>query len=306
MPLEQTRPASDADRLRAQAATLEEAMIRHRRQADELKSEIIDLRVQADRLDRAPVTIMAAAAPPPERDTNALDKITEAIRAGANTSTLIAEHSGLSIARVRAGLARLEEVGTIVRTGLKRGTRYHMATDDVQADAKTVREFGNYQTAIRDAAVKLDLFGIEEMQAELPDVSEHTLRRWLRHLVGRGVLTSERVDGKTVWAHERATGPNKARPRHATPEEEARRNAPPVPRRGAAVAGTGRARVGTPVVDELIREAAEFGVTVTTSKHRVEYRRNGRVIATSSKTPGASHLGGTRKQLRDAGVPVAP
>lgn len=66
---------------------------------------------------------------------------------------------------------------------------------------------------------------------------------------------------------------------------------------------SGRAmRTGSGIVDGLIREVRKQGVEVRKTAHKVEYLKDGRVIANSSKTPGASSLKQTRSELRKAGI----
>lgn len=301
---------SDAQRLRDQAKSLHAHADALKEQRMEVLREAWSLEATADRLDAE--TTRPSTAPKlavvgikhPETDTAVLERVAEFLATVEDaTSASVAEHVNLTQTRARTALARLEAIGLVRRSGLKRGTRYMLIPEDSPAPEPTraednVRAFGNYETLVRDAIVTLGTFDFSDLQLELGSVSENTLRRWLRSFEQAGMIESERVDGAKLYAYVKPEGDTRARPKHARPEDVARRTV-----RGA-VAGTGRARVGTPLVDELIREASSYGVTWTTSKHRVEFRLDGRIVATASKTPGASSLKQTRADLRRAGVPV--
>lgn len=72
-------------------------------------------------------------------------------------------------------------------------------------------------------------------------------------------------------------------------------------RGGQTTNGRGR-RTGSPVVNELLREVRPQGVQTRETAHKIEYLVGGQVVASSSKTPGASSLKQTRSQLRKAGI----
>lgn len=309
----------NAERLRNQARALQAQADRLADERMELLREVWALEREADRIDKAAAE---AAAPARRRDERAQRRAAERNAellgqvcdllggAGPLSTGDISAHMNLTPSRVRVILARLQEIGMVARTGVKRGTRYRLIADEeAPVEHGNVREFGNYATAVRDVALKLGTFTIDELQAELPDVSEVTLRRWLGHLVERGVLSVERVDGRNVWAYE----PIKAKPatrrkREAVEVEVARDAQMAVPERGRAVAGVGAIREGK-LVGELLREVRKAApdVEVVRTAHTYTFRRNGVVISDCSSTPGrASHLGDSRKRLRDAGVMVKP
>jgi DNA-binding Lrp family transcriptional regulator len=211
--------------------------------------------------------------------------------------------------RLRGVLARLEEGGKIVRRGIKRGTRYALASEAApDATPTNVHVFQSYETLVRDAAVKLDTFGIVDMQRELPDLSEATIRRWVRKLEDRGVIEGVRDGVAKVYAYKTptTTAPT-TRPRRETPEKEAARTATPVlfQRRGGVVAGAGRGeRAGSTIVNELLREVRPHGLEIKRTSHKIVFVREGVEIANCSTTPGASSLKETRRSLQKAGVPV--
>lgn len=307
---------TDSDRIREQAATLQKRADALYEQRMELLREVWAMEAEAERMDREderkplPVKLAAASAAKPETDTAFLERVVTFLETMDEASSSdVAEHLAVSQTRARTGLARLEAIGMVRRTGLKRGTRYRLLDDDMPEPEHTpahdnVRTFGNYEALVRDAVVALDTFEFVDVQRRLPEVSENTLRRWLRAFEDRGWITSERVDGRNLYGYVPAEGHTAARPKNTTPEVLATREAGTATVRGGNGPSGRVARVGTPIVDALIREAAPHGVTVTFSAHRVEYRLDGRIVATSSKTPGASSLKGTRSQLRKAGVPV--
>jgi DNA-binding transcriptional ArsR family regulator len=309
----------DAERLRQQAKALQTRADRLADERLELLRESWALERDATRIEQA---AEAAAAPvrrrqerarrrDQERDAEMLGKVCDLLgQLGPLSTGDIGGHLNLTPARVRAILARLQDVGMVARSGVKRGTRYRLIADEEQATGRdNVREFGNYATAVRDAAIELGTFTIADLQAALPDLSEVTLRRWLAYLVEKGVLIVERVDGRNVWAYEAPeAGPTQRRKREAVEVEVARDAKIAVPERGQAVAGVGAVREGK-LVGELLREvrAVAPDVEVKRTAHTYTFRRDGRVISDCSSTPGkASHLGGTRKRLRDAGVMVKP
>lgn len=210
----------------------------------------------------------------------------------------IADHVGVPANRLRGVLERLMEHDLIVRTGLKRGTRYRLRREGEQVEAP--EPFGQrYEEVVRDAARRLGTFTLDELRGVVP-VSDVTLYRWLGAWVDRGTLEVERVGKCNVYAVVEFKG---SHPTHAP-------RSAPKPWEGATERGGGQAssgrrrRSGSPLVDKLIREVTPHGVTITKSAHRIEYRLDGKIVATSSRTPRASSLKDTRKELRKAGVPV--
>jgi DNA-binding transcriptional ArsR family regulator len=299
-----------AARLLAQADALDERVRALRCQASDLSYDAMELRTQAERLTREPVGVLARPETHEVFQGRVLDVLNDA---GALSISDLADHLNASHTRLRQALATLEEAGLVRRTGIKRGTRYVAVGDDDDHDADArdnVREFQSYETKVRDAAVKLDTFEFVDLQRALPDLSEGTIRRWLRRLEDRGIVQSERVGAAKVYAYTPPTNnAPSSRPRRETPEKEAVRNAPDMfagRRRGDVVAGTRSARAGSGIVNALIREvrAVAPDVTIKRTSHKVVFVRDGVEISGCSSTPGASSLKKSRSLLRKAGVPV--
>jgi len=298
-----------AARLLAQADALDERVRALRCQASDLSYDAMELRTEAERLTREPVGFIARPEKPEATQQRVLGVLTDA---GALSISDLADHLNVSHTRLRQALATLEEAGLVRRTGIKRGTRY-IAVDDDADDAgapDNVREFQTYETMVRDVAIKLDTFGLVDLQAELPTLSEGTLRRWLRRLEDRGGVQSERVGTSKVYAYVPPTNNAPAsRPRKPTPEKEAVRHAPDLfagRRRGDVVAGTRNTRVGSGIVNALIREVRAIApdVEIKRTSHKVAFMRDGVEISHCSSTPGASSLKKSRAMLRKAGVDV--
>lgn len=294
----------DAGRLAAQADALDARADALRDEARELAREAMYLRIEAERLTRAPLSAVPASAPSPS--VADLPARVEAVLDGAGALAMsdLTSHLKASPARVRAALARLEAQGRVSRSGIKRGTRYRLAGEDEVA-AK-VQEFRSYEGAVRDAAVKLGTFELVDLQRELPELSEATVRRWVRRLEDRGIFASERVGVANVYAYVPPDAGPTHHPRDVPPEVQARQLAGRQQSRGDVVAGTGTVRAGSPIVNALIREVRPYGITVKRTSHKIVFMRDGVVIAGCSSTPGASSLKGSRAALRKAGVPVAP
>jgi DNA-binding transcriptional ArsR family regulator len=308
---EQLDDAHDtAARLLAQADVIDERVRALRAQASDLSYDAMELRTEAERLLREPVVVRRRPETPEAFQRRVLGVLSDA---GALSISDLADHLNASHTRLRQALATLDEAGLVRRTGIKRGTRYMAVGDDDADDAgvpDNVREFKTYETTVRDAAVELDTFDFVDLQRALPDLAEGTLRRWLRRLEDRGIVQSERVGTGKVYAY--VTPTNNApssRPRTPTPEKEAVRLAPDMfagRRRGTVVAGTRNTRVGSGIVNALIREvrAVAPDVTIKRTAHKVVFMRAGVEISHCSSTPGASSLKKSRANLRKAGVDV--
>jgi DNA-binding transcriptional ArsR family regulator len=298
-----------AARLLAQADALDERVRALRCQASDLSYDAMELRTQAERLTREPVAIITRPETHEAFQRRVLDVLSDA---GALSISDLANHLNASHTRLRQALATLEEAGLIRRTGIKRGTRYVAVGDDDDADAgapDNVREFQTYETKVRDAAVGLDTFEFVDLQRALPDLSEGTIRRWLRRLEDRGIVQSERVGTAKVYAYVPPTdNAPSSRPRRETPEKEAARLAPDIfagRRRGDVTSGR-YARTGSGIVNALIREVRAVApeVTIKRTSHKIVFMRDGVEIAGCSSTPGASSLKKSRAELRKAGVDV--
>lgn len=306
-----------AKQLRKQAATLTT-------RAEKLREEYLSTMADARALERdaddieaaarrrpAQARRLSAARAPAEHDTETLGRVCDTLNTlGPSPASTIAEHTGLTPLRTKRVLERLMSIGMVIRTGAKRGTRYRLADeqDPEKPEHATVAEFGNYATAIRDVAVRLDTFTLDDLAGEFPEVSGSTLKRWTARLVERGTLAVERVDGVNVYAYVKPEGGHVARRRHESPESIAARTTR-LPARGRAVQGTGKGtRSGSSVVNELLRELRSDWPQVDVRKrtHKFAFLVDGREVSNCSTTPGASALGETRRLLRNAGIMVAP
>lgn len=212
---------------------------------------------------------------------------------------------------IRPVLEQLGEAGLVVRTGLKRGTKYRVAREGEEVDS-TVPNGQRYEVAVRDAARRLGTFTLAEIAEEFSDVAEQTVYRWLRAWVEQGALEVERVGKLNVYAYAKPEAPANApthAPRSAPKPWERPKDAPPLPTRGMAVEGTGGARkLGShKALNALAREAAQYGVKVERAGggHLRWVLPDGRWTQSSS-TPSGNSMVITRKNLRALGVPVEP
>lgn len=292
-----------AEQLLDQATRLDARADQLRTGARELAQEAARLRVEAESLTREPLAVLPghSCATRDERLTGRITRLIEQM--GPMTTAQIAEHLSISQHRARVGLTRLEDAERIKRGGVGSGTIWGLADD---ASLHDVHRNATAYTVVRDAARELGTFTFKEISDATPGISDQSLRLVLPRLEREEILDSTKVGREKLYDYVRPTGPTPARPRHETPEKMAMRMAGPAPRRGGIVEGTGsNTKIsGSTIVNQLARQVREYGVTVRKSKHRVEFVLDGKVIAHSSRTPGASALGGTRKQLRNAGVPV--
>lgn len=123
-------------------------------------------------------------------------------------------------------------------------------------------------------------------------------RKWLRHWTGKGSLEAIQDGGRWWYSVTDVDAPRAQRRKEPTPESTVVQ----MVRRQEAIAGTGATRFSSPLVASLAREVAAQGVTTRKTKHKIEFVKDGRVIASASSTPGASSLKQTRGKLRQAGV----
>lgn len=301
----------DAERLRDQARSLEA-------RAERLRAEYHATMADARALERDAVAIDERVAASEKRtrrrtvnaDADDMGRVCDLLDGSPLATGELLEELRWAPTRLRAVLTRLEAIGMVTRTGVKRGTRYRLSDDlpeDAAPEHSNVRQFGNYSTVVRDKVIELDTFDFVTLQSALPEISEGTLRRWLSHFEARGVVSSVRDGRARVYAYAPVEGEQVARRRQETPEALAARDRSiQVPSRGVAVAGSGKQQQsGSSVVNELLRELRGFPqVQAVKRKHKFAFMIDGREVASCSTTPGASALGGTRKALRDAGVPV--
>lgn len=281
-----------------------------RERAREAAREAAELRTQASNMLRTPVELIPKFAER-ERDAALLQRVTETVREiGPCKSSAVADHLAISQMRALAALTTLEGGGAVKRTGLKRGTLWSLTEDTTLVGTGTRPDA---RTLVRDAARKLGCFTFEEIRAELHYLSEVTIRTWLPKLVDDGQLTVEKVGVAKIWEYVKPKGPTLARPRQAPPEKVAVEHARLAASRGRSVRGTGRGvRSGNSLVNALLREIRSLGsdlngneIEIVKTSHSYTFRVDGAVVASCSRTPGASSLKGTRQELRRAGILVA-
>lgn len=153
---------------------------------------------------------------------------------------------------------------------------------------------------VREVAYELTQAGNLFLTADVSialGITTQTALRYLREWEAHGMLecTQEGTSflwGRVVHESEPVNRRKEQAPEMAVVHEFKRQE----------VAGTGRARTGSPLVDQLIREVAPQGVTIKRRKHKVEFVKDGQVLANASSTPGASSLKKTRGQLRQHGI----
>lgn len=159
-----------------------------------------------------------------------------------------------------------------------------------------LRERPKYEVEVIKIAYEL---GREFLTADVVDagVPHPTALKWLKVWEERGALECVRVGNRLMWGLTDHVPEVVNRRKEETPEARVVRLTP----RGT-VTGVGSFRSGSKLVDELIRQVAPQGLRVRHRKHKFEFvTPEGDVVANCSTTPGASSLGGTRRQLRLAG-----
>jgi DNA-binding transcriptional ArsR family regulator len=306
-----TTTVETADELRARAAGLDERVEAMREEARALACQAAAYRAQARDIEaqEAKTRIDPLSRLNGHRELGEmLVEILDACDEPQPISALV-EVLGEDGNTLRPVLERLAELGVVVRTGLKRGTRYRLAREGEEVDA-TIPQGQRYETAVRDAARELGTFTLAELHAKVPDISDQTVTRWLRAWTEQGVLDVAKVGTTNVYAYVKPDGPQPTRAPRSDPKPwERPKDAPPIPQRGQAVEGAGRSRkFGThKELNKLAREAAQFGVEVKRAGggHLRWILPDGRWVQSSS-TPSGNSMVITRKNLRDLGVPVAP
>jgi DNA-binding transcriptional ArsR family regulator len=212
----------------------------------------------------------------------------------------IAEHvdDDAPYQRTRGVLDKLMEMGLVVRTGLKRGTRYHVAGEDEDVDATPTRS--RYEELVRDVARELGTFTVQDV-LDAADISHATAARWLRAWVDAGALEVERVGQANVYAYVRPLPPLNAPTMRPRSEPK-----PWAPRVGGPVAGAGAsARLSRREVRDLVRAAEAQGATMRETKHGYLLTRDGDVVGHVPKTASDHRsLDNSRAELRRNGVTV--
>jgi hypothetical protein len=96
------------------------------REASDLRREAVELRLDAERMERTPLRIVTNdVVARAEHDTVIMDRVLAVVeRAGRVSSGYVADHLGITPARARAALTRLTDIGALERSGATRATRY--------------------------------------------------------------------------------------------------------------------------------------------------------------------------------------
>jgi hypothetical protein len=257
---------SEAERLRGEAVKAGAMAVRLENRADELESRS---EAPSDDWEASPRAELAG---------RILKHLERAHRPKA--ASAIAAYLDVSPEELRPALVLAMNTGMVKRIGLNRGTKYAAAH---RVEEQTPDPFGKtWLERVRDVAVRLQTFTVKEAHAELPALSEQTVRRWLNQLVDDGVLETAR-DGRTlIYAY-------------VPPPESGRVLATPrpleSPRPGtahggrSAVPGTGNGRgAGRADVRDYLIRAKKLGLTVSERKHSYLILRDGQVVGNFAKT----------------------
>lgn len=282
-----------------QAEALETHASQLRDEATELNRQARELRTQYERHHRAPLEVLHAdalkMAPADRKLASSVLRCLES--SGPCASSTVAEHVGITGQRAGAILRRMHEAGIVARAGMKRGSRWALAGDELPA---VPHDRSDYRHLIRDAARRLGTFTIADIHAELPMLSDPTVRRHVNDLHEAGSLVVERVGKTKLYGWVRATGPTLARPRQATPEAEAVQTA----RRYAEATSGRRARTGNKRSDELLNAARAQGAEVIgfSGRNHAIVEKDGERTRVSMTPGGAGNA--NRHRLRKIGVKV--
>jgi predicted ArsR family transcriptional regulator len=229
-------------------------------EADRIAAVAVAARTERDRLLRPPLEwVHPLVMGQPRLDLKTASKLVRCIeQLGPSKVSTIAEHTGIEIDRARRQLGKLRERGIVELSGMKRGAIWMLPGQGEALPA----DRSNYRHLIRDAAQKLDTFTRPEIEAELPQLANATIRRHLNELVDDGVLERERVGKPFLYSFVKAEGPTPARPRQATPESLV------IDRRFRGSVTTGRRlrRSGREVRD-TIRQVESQGAQIREAKH---------------------------------------
>jgi DNA-binding transcriptional ArsR family regulator len=288
--------------------TLRQRAQASRERADRLREEVRRLSVEAIRLEREADALEEAQrlrsmqAPAPSARAALAGEIAAYLARcrTPNTSTEIGEHFGVSSGRARVSLELLTEIGMVYRSGLKRGTRYRILRDGEEPPDEA-RPFGErWHEHVRDVAIRLQTFTQAEIVAEIPEVADVTVYRWLRKLVDDGILTVERVGKAHVYAYEngKVPAPQPIRPRNGDGRDETAR------RGGAqAIAGTGKRKYSRSEVAEVVRIAKAAGAEIRPQKHGYAVVVDGATVTSVPRTPSDHRsLKNARKAMDRGGI----
>lgn len=298
----------DEAELAEQAATLDRRAEQLRALARDCSQQAIDLRLQIERQQREPLPrfVSARKGIGVERDARLLARVSDLLgEIGPCKSSILAEHLNIGQQRIYQALLVLEHSGAVKRSGIRRGTIWGLADDEDLSGHAPIK---SARTLVLEAGQKLDTFDVEAIDGELQMLTTVCIRRALRELVAEGRFSVVKDGTHNIYAFERPEAKVVNRPKNQAPEakvvEMARRT--PLRARGAVVEGTGRGkRAASPLVNELLRDLADWPIVkISRHAHSYRFKINGELVASCSLTPGASKLGETRRQLRQAGIEV--
>jgi hypothetical protein len=151
---------------------------------------------------------------------------------------------------------------------------------------------------MRDAVRRMEFFTFDEIM-QATRLSHVTVDLWLKTFQARGWVTRGKYGRAYLYRYVKPAKGGSRRVKRIPAEKES------VDRSAPIQAASGRRyRTGSPLVNDVIRRVSGQGIQVRKRKHRLDFIRDGQVIATSSTTPGASSLKDTESQLRKAGVSI--
>jgi predicted transcriptional regulator len=288
--------------------TLRQRAQASRERAELVREEVRRLLTEANRLEREADALEGAQrlrsmqAPTPSARAALAGEIAAYLARcrKPKTSTEIGDHFGVSSGRARQSLELLTEIGMVYRSGLKRGTRYRILRDGEEPPDEP-RPFGErWHEHVRDVAIRLGTFTQAEIAAEIPEVANATVYRWLRKLVDDGILNCERVGNAKVYAYEngKVPAPHPIRQRNGDGRDETARRGG-----GNAIAGTGKTKYSRSEVAEIIGIAKAAGAEIREQKHGYAVVVEGETVTSVPKTPSDHRsLKNARKALDRGGI----
>lgn len=297
----------DEDLLARQAEAFDRRAERLRAEARDLSNQAIELRLEIERRNRAPVRILSqrsrigGARVGPARDARLMARITATLdEIGPCSSTVLANHLSESKPRVLHALTTLETSRAVKRSGIRRGTVWGLADDsDLEGHAPHL----SARTLVLQAGQKLGTFDTEGIDAELPMLTRSAILRELRHLTEEGIFSSVKDGRSKIYAFERPEGGPTNRPKQAPPEAKV----VAFQKRGAPIQGTGKAAKPTDkdVADLFDQIKAAGGDCIRLDNGHWQVRLRDQVIGSMAGTPSDWRgIRNTRAALRKAGLPI--
>lgn len=210
----------------------------------------------------------------------------------ATTSAKLSRRTGYDQAFVRELLRGLAADGYVQRRGRTKGTTWTQVKGATPA-----------RVLVRDAALRLRGFTLDELCEAVPTLRRATVRHYLKEYEKRGTFKPNGFSGKRKrYAYVRPTGPVRARERRQPPEAQF------VDRRGGGrpIPGTGRPdRPTDREVAQLFEEITAAGATYERRASHWAVRYGGQIICTVPCTPSDRRsLANARATIRRAGLPL--